>query len=278
MTDQTLTEERHSELSELLDDRERLNAEHPKVADYLDTAMSMPGTGNERADGAFDLRFVHYMVGGNANTDNPYWDIVAPAVSEHEGRRVVNCGHPDGSARLMYAEMLLQSAYAFAIPSPETLAWVSDLCDGRRLVEVGAGRGYWAGQLAQVGLDVAAYDCEPPDEARNIDFQRAAGLQDVWHPVRRCDVRLQEVDFDGDDVLFLCWPPGWGNEMASRALVKFEQAGGKRVILIAEPRGGMNATAGFFDALEARWTLHSQDARFVSWWNVSDIAQSWARR
>lgn len=278
MTDQTLTEERHSELAELLNDQQRLEAEHPKVADYLDKALPMAGTGNESQDGAFDLRLVHYMVGGNANTDNPYWDIVAPAVSEHDGRRVVNCKHPNGSGRLGFAEMMLQSVYAFAIPSPETVAWMSEFCGSRRLVEVGAGRGYWSALLAQAGIDVAAFDCEPPDQAGNIDFQPAAGQRDVWHPVRRCDEQLTEVDLGSDDVLFLCWPPGWGNPMASRALAKLEQAGGERLILIGTPRGGMTATDDFFDALEAGWQMESQDPQFVSWWNLSDVARAWVRR
>jgi hypothetical protein len=61
--------------------------------------------------------------------------------------------------------MLLQAIYAYAIPSPETLDWVSQFCAGWPIVELGAGRGYWAAQLTLSGLTVDAYDYEPPDKA-----------------------------------------------------------------------------------------------------------------
>jgi hypothetical protein len=77
---------------------------------------------------------------------------------------VVNGGRADGSTRLVFAQMLLQGIYAYAIPSPGTLDWVSRFCGGRPIVELGAGRGYWAAQLASVGLSVDAYEFEPPDK------------------------------------------------------------------------------------------------------------------
>lgn len=151
MTELVLTAERRNELAALLDDDQRLRAEYPKVDEYLDMAPRLPGTGDDRADAAFDLRFVHYVTGGSAQSANPYWDIVAPSVFEHEGSRVVNGGRPDGSARLAYAQVLLQAIYAYAIPSPETLEWISRFCAGRPVVELGAGRGYWAAQLTLSG-------------------------------------------------------------------------------------------------------------------------------
>jgi hypothetical protein len=142
-----LTAERRDELAALLDDEERLRTEYPKISEYLEMAPKLAGTGDVRADAAFDLRFVHYATGGEAESANPYWDIVAPSVFEHEGRRVVNGGNSEGSARLAYAQMLLQAIYAYAIPAPETLEWMSAFCDGRLVVELGAGRGYWAAQM-----------------------------------------------------------------------------------------------------------------------------------
>jgi hypothetical protein len=271
VTDRVLSEERRNELAALLDDEGRLTAEYPKVADYLDMAARLPGTGDARADAAFDLRLVHYLVGGNVDTTNPYWDVVAPAVSVRDGRRVVDGGRPDGSPRLAYAQLLLQSVYAYAIPSRETIDWVAAFCAGRPVVEPGAGRGYWAAQLTRAGIEVEAYDAEPPDQKENGSFPRAAGQRDVWHPVR------ETGNITAEHVLLLCWPPGWGNPMAADALAAFEAAGGERLILIGEPRGGMNATDAFFDALTGGWRLASADPDFVSWWNLSDVAQAWVR-
>ena len=264
-----LTPERRAELLALLDDEQRLRAEYPKVGEYLAVAPTLAGTGDAQADAAFDLRFLHYATGGASS--NPYWDIVAPSVSG----RVVNGGNPEGSARLAYAQMMLQALYAYAIPSPETLEWVAEFCAGQRLVELGAGRGYWAAQLTRTGVSVEAYDHEPPDKVDNASFPQLGEQVAVWHHVGSLD------EFDGnrsDYVFFLCWPPGWGNTMASEALTAYEKAGGERLIFMGQPRGGMTGDNAFFDALSANWQLAAEDPRYVSWWNLADVAQGWVRR
>jgi len=279
VTELVLTAERRNELAELLDDEERLRTEYPKVNEYLDTGLRLPGTGDERADRAFDLRLVHYMTGGSEVSSNPYWEIVAPSVCPgDDGRRIVNGGRPDGSARLGYAEILLQGTYAYAIPSPETIEWVAQFSEGRPLVELGAGRGYWAAQLAKAGLTVEAYDSEPPGKAENVSFPGAIGQRDVWYHVGDSAELAGRKHGWSNCVLFLCWPPGWGNTMASEALAEFESAGGSCLIFIGEPQGGKTGDDAFFDALRARWELESEDGLFVTWWNLADEAQGWVRR
>ena len=271
-----MTSSRWDEITTLLKDEQRLQAEYPKVAEYLDMSPRLAGTGDEQADAQFDLRFVHYMTGGRAVSQNPYWDIVEPFVSERDGRRVVDGGQAEGSARLAFAQMLLQGAYAYAIPAPQTIEWVGSFCEGRPVVELGAGRGYWAAQLAESGLTVDAYDSEPPDKVENASFARVAGQADTWFPVGDLEdfaARARPADY----VLFLCWPPGWGDAMSSEALKMFEDAGGERLVYIGEPKGGKTGNDAFFDALSERWTLDSVDSDFVSWWTDADQAQGWVR-
>ncbi|WP_157254952.1 hypothetical protein [Nonomuraea typhae] len=275
MAELTMTAQRWDELTALLQDERRLQAEYPKVAEYLDMAARLSGTGDSKVDAAFDLRFVHYLTGGASL--NPYWDIVEPFVSEREGRRVVDGAHPEGSPRLAYAQMILQAAYAYAIPSPQTVDWICGVCADLPLIELGAGRGYWAAQLSRSGLRVEAYDVEPPDKSKNTSFPGAAGQADVWFPVSNLDAFATRVR-TADHVLFLCWPPGWGDKMASEALTAFEEAGGDRLIYIGEPKGGKTGNDAFFDALSSRWRLDSTDPHFVSWWTEGDVAQSWVRR
>ncbi|GGP92161.1 hypothetical protein BKA00_000451 [Actinomadura coerulea] len=276
MAELTMTSGRWDELTALLQDEQRLRSEFPKVADYLDMAPGLAGTGDDQVDAQFDLRFVHYMTGGHAVSQNPYWDIVEPFVIEEHGRRVVNGGRSEGSARLAYAQLLLQASYACAIPSPQTIAWVANFCTDRPIVELGAGRGYWAAQLARAGLSVDAYDSEPPDKTRNASFPKVAGQADVWHPVRDLTefaIRAEPADY----VLVLCWPPGWGDTMSSEALTLFEEAGGERLVYIGERKGGKTGNDAFFTALSARWRLESVDPHFVSWWTDADVAQGWVR-
>ncbi|QIS10607.1 hypothetical protein [Nocardia arthritidis] len=276
MTGLSLTTERRDELAALLGDEQRLRTEYPKVADYLDMAPQLPRTGDDVADAAFDLRFVHFMTGGPTTSANPYWDIVGPSVTDTEQRRVVDGGRPNGSARLGYAQMILQAVYAYAIPSPETLSWIKEFTEGQSVLELGAGRGYWADQLAKHDVAVSAFDSEPPDQTTNVSFPSAAGQLDVWYPVSTLDNLTTE--HQKDSVLFLCWPPGWGDAMASRALHAFEEAGGQRLIFIGEPKGGKTGDDAFFDRLNTSWELKSQDTQYVSWWNLGDITQGWIRR
>ncbi|GIJ47240.1 hypothetical protein Val02_41260 [Virgisporangium aliadipatigenens] len=274
----TLTPERRAELAELLGNEQRLEVEFPKVAEYLDTAATLPGTGDDEADRAFDFRMLHYMTGDRSVSKNPYWDIVAPVTSMDGNRRIVTGGRPQGSARLAYAQTLLQATYAYAIPSPETVSWIINFCSGQPIVEMGAGRGYWAVQLAHAGMTVDAYDLEPPDKTENVSFPRADGQSDVWHPVGGVEDFKSRLQNGPEAVLLLCWPPGWENPMASEALAAFEESGGKRIIYIGEPRGGKTANNQFFDAIEAQWSLESEDPQFVSWWNLADKAQAWVHR
>ncbi|MFI5614557.1 class I SAM-dependent methyltransferase [Amycolatopsis sp. NPDC051903] len=278
MAELVLTDERRGELLALLDDEQRLQVEHPKLAEYLAAAPSLRGTGDDQMDAAFDLRFIHYMADGTSTSANPYWEIVKPLVFEHEGRRVVNGGRPSGSVRLAYAETILQSVYAYAIPSSETVKWAAGFCAGRPLLELGAGRGYWAAQLSRSGMSVDAYDIDPPDAADNASFTRSPGQRSTWHPVGDLHA-FEATDRDwSNTVLFLCWPPGWGNKMASEALARFERAGGRRLLFVGEPKGGKTGDDAFFEALSAGWDLAAEDAQFVSWWNVRDVAQGWVRR
>ena len=275
MAELALTPERRDQLRAYLSDERLLWDEYPQVARYLETAPGLSGTGNAESDANFDVRLLHYMTGGPSLSENPYWEIVAPCVYDHDGRRVVSGGSPSGSGRLAFAQTILQAAYAYAIPSPETIEWMSRFCGGRHVVEVGAGRGYWARQLAHAGVQVQAYELEPPHQTDNVSFPRTRGLDDTWYPV--VDVGAYDFTEAHDGVLFLCWPPGWGNTMASDMLSAFERAGGDRLVFIGEPKGGKTGDDAFFDTLADHWSLESVDPCFVSWWNLADVAQGWVR-
>lgn len=278
MTAFPLSPRRRDELAALLADEHRLRAEHPAVADYLDTAPLLAGTGDESADGAFDLGLLHYLTGGAA--DNPYWEIVRPTVTpgpDSRGRRrEANGGNPRGSARLAFAQTVLQSAYAYAVPAPETLDWIVARCQGRRIVELGAGRGYWAAQLSRRGAEILAFDVEPPGARSNLSFPATSGIPETWHPVGDLTA-FAHIDTT-DAVLLLCWPPGWDDPMSSEALNHYREAGGDRLVYIGEPRGGRTANESFFATLDAEWVLVEQDPDFVSWWNLADAAQIWRPR
>ena len=89
--------------------------------------------------------------------------------------------------------------FAWAVPTDEAIAVIRKHAPG--VVELGAGSGYWAWMMRQAGIDVAAFDLDPPPF--------------TWSEVNRSDERAA-YDHPGK-ALLLCWPP-WATGMASRAL------------------------------------------------------------
>jgi hypothetical protein len=77
--------------------------------------------------------------------------------------------HSDGTAEYLDVptRVELSAKYSWAIPSPQTLRWILDRLEGRGIVEMGAGTGYWAQMLSLGGADVVAYDQAPPDQTPN---------------------------------------------------------------------------------------------------------------
>jgi hypothetical protein len=277
MGDLELSADRRRELVELLDNEELLKAAYPKVAEYLDLAPHLAGTGNPETDADFEIRFLHYMI-DNGSSPNPYWEIVAPLTTLRDGRRVLDGGNPEGAQRIAFAQMILQETFAYAVPSPETIKWVAGHCAGRRILEVGAGRGYWAAQLFAEELKIEAFDIQPPDRIDNPSFPRRGKHLQTWYEVQDSGQFSGRTQDESDSVLFMCWPPGWGDKMASESLSQFEALGGKRLIYIGEPKGGKTANDSFFSTLSAHWVLESEDSLYVSWWNLNDQAQMWTRK
>jgi len=254
-----LTDSQRTALLTLLEDEERLRAEFPAVANYLEAAPLLRGTESIERDAAFDLAFAHALTSHEGL--NPYWSLVEPFISTVDGMPVVDGGSASGSPRLAFAATILQDVFAHAIPAPATIEWITSISQGQSLVDIGAGRGYWAAHLAAAGLRVSAYDIVVP--------------QKTWHQVKELEDDLWSSM--GDQVLLLCWPPGWGDPMASTVIDKFTESGGTRLIYIGEPQGGKTGNDTFFRALASNWRLESTDPQFVRWWNMNDRAEYWVR-
>jgi hypothetical protein len=89
--------------------------------------------------------------------------------------------------------------YSYVAPEPGLLQVLQDLAP---LVEVGAGTGYWAGRLRELGTDIIAFDQAPPD---HLDANRYHPGAATWTEVLEGD---QGVLSDHPErTLFVCWPP-----------------------------------------------------------------------
>lgn len=186
-------------------------------------------------------------------TDNPYWDLVRlmPRDTAPYGDRWAVDGfkgYGDGLPSLLHGET--QKVFAWSIPSPADLAWILDLLDGRDVVEIGAGAGYWAWQLRQLGVEVAAVD------------NGSWTFPNSWSAVERGGPDHAAL-YPGR-ALLLVWPP-YGDAMASDALAAYA---GDLVIYAGEGDGGCTGDQTFHDQLGAGWTEVGHAPHHATFWSV----------
>jgi hypothetical protein len=189
-----------------------------------------------------------HLKGGKSSLqpfENPYWEAIKGLVTD---TRSIPREYDD--LRWPYCNQ-----YTMAIPDPETVAFVA-----RHLapyaVEVGAGTGYWAWLLGQLGIDIVAYDTAPPDRCTTnshhspYDVEACVFLgllRETYAPVQvgGPEVLSQHTA----RTLFLCWPP-YRSAMALRCL---ECYAGQKLVYLGEGWGDSCATDAFFDRLRRDW-------------------------
>jgi hypothetical protein len=195
--------------------------------------------------------------------ENPYWEIVRhlPAVEDHwDG--VTPYGHARG---LDLGRQELARRYAWSIPSPGDMAWLSQTLDGQGVVEVGAGAGYWAWQMSQVSVDVVAY--EPNDAADNKFVEDTE-----YFPLLRDDATAAK--HHPDRALLLCWP-SYGDPWARQALDAYK---GDMLIYVGEGDGGCCADDDFFALCGSDWHEVGASPHHVTWWGIHCRMTAYRRR
>lgn len=144
--------------------------------------------------------------------------------------------------------------YTWAIPDPKSLDFVAKWSNGK-LIEIGAGAGYWAWQLSMRDVNVLAYDVRPPhmfiDNGYHSPYDESTRkplgeLREIFFDVRKG--AISKLSGKPDRTLFLCWPPMTG--MAVNALRRYR---GNRIIYIGEDSGGCTANDDFFGELSRNW-------------------------
>lgn len=172
------------------------------------------------------------------NTINPYWEIVR--LMKRDATPWMDPWAVEWFGEDQPTRTSLVKAYAWAIPSPADLLWMHDILDGQGVVEIGAGSGYWAWQLDQLGVDVKAYD--------NWDWR----WRRHWFPVQYGNTR--QARLHSDRALMLIWPP-YSSPMAKAALDFYD---GDLLFYAGEGDGGCTADEAFHAELDRSWTAVSE--------------------
>ncbi len=136
------------------------------------------------------------------------------------------------------------SDYSFTIPYYDVLTKAASYSP---IVEIGAGSGYWARCLSEIGADVIAYDSFPPGSQSPWDWLNGnSWFDDTWYHIIKGDESA--AAHHPDRTLFIAWPVPM-NPMAYNALVNYKNAGGKTVIYIGDPHPASSGDEFFYKLL-----------------------------
>ena len=194
----------------------------------------------------------------------------------------------------------LQELSSFAVPSPKAGETIKQHITSGKLIEMGAGTGYWSGWLEQTyGLDVLAYDFHPPKEngtneyfTTNIKYADVKGGSCV-------DVLKKNPELASTRALLLVWPnnpdnvdqaehfyskdlekvPAWD----AACLRAYMEANGAAVVYVGEREervhimpgapveSGLTATREFQQLLKDNFDLVGQADDLPSFWTYDDL-------
>lgn len=212
-----------------------------------------------------------------AGVSNPLWEIVRwmPASPPWYDGALLEPELTPWSADAGYGRTELRDVtrgglakqYAWSIITPGDVTWISEQLAGRPVVEVGAGSGYWAWQLEQAGIDVAAYDPHPVSPDNHFC---AGGPYTSVLPGGPEVVLTQHPD----RVLLMVWPPYEG-EHAAEALRLYC---GDLLLYAGEGWGGCTADEGFYELLEAEWDETAVAPQHVTWSGIHCTLRAYRRR
>jgi hypothetical protein len=169
---------------------------------------------------------------------NPYLEDFQKVIPEWQTHALERTGQSfysmlDAGSFIEYSRAKLLGKYSWAIPGPEAIA---ALAAHGKIIEVGAGSGYWARVLTEAGADVIATDDMSwnPENVGGFQIDNAR-----WHPVERMDASAAAAAYP-DRLLLFVWPPR-ETGMALKAVKAHYRAGGTHVAYVGE-RG--NACTG----------------------------------
>lgn len=252
-----------------------------RIIERLQAAWQEPGAGRRRfGSNAIPFRSIANSEQDQSTPDgvsNPYWEAVRWMPAEpywHDGSRLEPTFASSAFAKTTVLELdavgasrhHLTSTFAWSIVSPGDVTWMVGQLDGRAVVEVGAGSGYWAWQLEQAGVDVAAYDPNPA--AEDNPYCKAGPYTTVLLD------DASAVKHHQDRALLMVWPP-YGGEHARHALSVYE---GDLLLYAGESWGGCTADDGFYELLDAEWDEVSVAPQHVTWWGIHCQLAAYTRK
>ena len=173
-----------------------------------------------------DFEYVRGIINGSAdrNPTNPYFSAWS-CFQSYEFKNFLAAS---------MARTIMTWFYSWGIPNQEAIQTLTKLSP---IVEIGAGRGYWASLIKKAGGQIVCYDSklDNGDESLNFFKVRTGSFGKIAdHP---------------DHTLFLCWSP-YDEPLAYDCLKAYK---GKTLVYVGEGAGGCTGCGNFHSLLEKEW-------------------------
>lgn len=150
--------------------------------------------------------------------------------------------------------------FSWAIPTKKAIVDIAAF-GSHRIIEMGAGSGYWAWMLRQAGCHVLPYDNNYRKEYIGKRFVR----------VFRGEPSITSLH--SDRALMLCWPE-YNNPMAFDCLSHFS---GSKLIYVGEGSDGCTGDEDFHKMLEEEWN-RVKEIDIPQWGGLHDYVSLYERR
>lgn len=161
----------------------------------------------------------------------------------------------------------LVQKYSFAIPNQDAIRTLVELSP---IVEIGAGSGYWAHLISEMGGVVKAFD------RVGIGYKPIEGVPNIWQWKKQWFPVIMSTEtrvrFHPNHTLFLCWP--YMCPMAYNALRLYQ---GQAVVYVGEPKDGNCAETDFFELLEKDWEK-VKTVNIPQWYGMNDVMFVYKRK
>jgi hypothetical protein len=158
--------------------------------------------------------------------------------------------------------------FSWAIPNLEALLSIGRVGP---IIEVGAGQGYWAYELAKLEYGIVATDIAPERGGTSV---AEAGKQ--WFPVQKMSAAAAVKKYAKTHTLLTVWP-AYNEDWTSKMLKAYHAAGGAFVAYVGEGQGGCTADVDFHDFLEDAFFLFDE-VDIPTYHDIGDRLTIWQRK
>lgn len=161
---------------------------------------------------------------------------------------------------------IYNAAFGFPLITQEVIAELKIRFESRKILEVGAGTGYLAKLLQDLGINIKPTDTN--DWAKNGNSYYRNWNQSFTE-VEEIDA-LEAIDKYGDeyDTVLISWPP-YLKPLAYDVLTKCLEKGLK-LIYIGEDEGGCTADDAFFRLVEEKCDMDVFADSYTPFWGIHD--------